>query len=486
MPVSSLNGQTLAENSARPQPLITIGRGRVRKACFAGGKALSLRAMCTRRPNIVFVNWHDTGRHFGCYGIPTVSTPNVDRLAAEGVLFEQAFTCAVVCSPSRGAMFTGRYPQANGMLGLCHGAHAWTLHEGEKHLSQLLREAGYHTTLQGFQHEVNKREIETLQGFDVCRNHLASPPTWQVPPCDVIAHDAAAFLRDYEEDRPFYIQMGFFETHRPYDFGNCAPDAEKGVTIPPYIIDTEGARTDHAALQGAIKKADAALGSFLKALDESPHRDDTIVVFTIDHGLANPRAKATLHDPGMEVALVVRWPAGQREAGLRTDRLVSNVDLTPTLFELAGLEPRPNFQGMSFADAITGDYPEAQIEASRDAVYAMYDVGDRRCIRTRTHKLIRNFTAMDGLKCPVDIEDFSHPILQWPCARQGVGLTQFYDLSADPLETTDLSKSADHAEAFAALDRRLWQWMEDVGDPILDGPIAPPRYHQNMAQRPKQ
>ena len=116
----------------------------------------------SQRPNILIITNHDSGRHFGCYGVETVHTPAIDALAADGMRFENYFATVPLCSPSRGAMLTGRYPQSTGLMGLTHAPWHWSLNKGEQHLSHILRDAGYHTALFGLQHEA--ADVQTLDG----------------------------------------------------------------------------------------------------------------------------------------------------------------------------------------------------------------------------------------------------------------------------------------------------------------------------------
>src|SRR5207302_745572 len=132
-----------------------------------------------------------------------------------------------------------------------------------------------------------------------------------------------------------YMEVNFFEPHRPFDFGGVEPDTAGGVSVPPYLPDNESSRAEIAALQGAIRKADTAIGEILAALDAAGRAGQTVVVFTADHGLALPRAKGTLLDAGIEVALIVRWP-GRTPSGAVRDELVSNVDLVPTYLDAIG------------------------------------------------------------------------------------------------------------------------------------------------------
>ncbi len=429
-------------------------------------------------PNIIHISMHDAGRHFGCYGVETVQSPHLDALAAGGVRFTRAFACAAVCSPSRGACMTGRYPQANGLIHLCHGDFGYRYHQGEKHLSHLLRERGYYTVLHGFQHEAHHDEARAALGFEELVNADPAPPIYPVPPADVIARGACEFLEKYaangnEMNRPFYMQLGFFESHRPYDFGGAEPDDSRGVTVPPYLRETEHVRQDHAGLQGAIRKADTAIGKVLDTLRGVGLEQETLVIFTPDHGLANPRAKATNYDPGIEIAMILRWPGGGLEAGKVTDRLVSNVDVLPTLWDLCGWEKPPNFQGVSFAGEL-GATPEAP--APRDAVYALHHDGDVRSVRTVRHKLIRNFSKRNGVKVPVQVERLGHPILQSKGAQTHLPPVELYDVQADPLETENRADDPALAEVRRDLEDRLWAWMESVEDPILQGAYTTPRH----------
>jgi arylsulfatase A-like enzyme len=435
------------------------------------------------KPNILHISWHDTGRHFGCYGVESVHTPNIDDLARTGVRFENAFCCAVMCSPSRGACLTGRYPQSNGLIHLCHGDWGHKLNPEEKHLSQLLRERGYYTAMHGFQHEVVHEDARERLGFQEFVNADPSPPTWLVPPCDVIADGAVEFLqRRGQQDGPFYLQMGFFETHRPYDFGGVEPDTEKGVTIPPHLVDNEASRTDYAALQGAIRKADAQVGRVLEALRQNGLEKNTLVIFAPDHGLAGPRAKATLYDPGLEIAFLMRWPFGGIEGGQISLRMISNVDLVPTIFDLCDWEKPLNLQGRSFANEL-GREDQYRGEPPRNHIFAMHHDGDLRCVRTRTHKLIRNFTKRRGLTVPVQLDAPAHSIVASnPPGKSGLPGVELYELSADPLEERNLADDPDFAEVRADLSDRLWRWMEYTDDPLLQGAYTNPRHHDHLAE----
>jgi arylsulfatase A-like enzyme len=280
------------------------------------------------RLNILQITTHDSGRHFGCYGQPTVQTPAIDQLAAEGVLFTNYFCTVPICSASRSSQLTGLYPQTHGLLDLV--GFGWRLNADVRHASQLLRSAGYRTMLWGVQHEVPGRDLDRL-AFD-----LAQPVPNAAPD---VADRVTAFLRqDAKSLQPFYAQIGLVETHTPFDRGGTEPDTEKGVQIPPYLADTASSRKAMAAFQGSLRKVDAAVGSILNALRESGLENHTLVVFTTDHGIEMPRSKWHLYDPGIAIALVMRGPSVGLTGGRKCDLLMSNVDYLPTVLDLTRVE----------------------------------------------------------------------------------------------------------------------------------------------------
>lgn len=413
-----------------------------------------------QRPNILIITTHDTGRHFGCYGIETVHTPAIDALADDGVKFTNYFTTSPVCSPSRGAMLTGRYPQSNGLIGLTHSPWDWSFNEGERHLSHILRDAGYYTALFGLQHEAS--DVNTL-GF---QSTPADRGTGGRRTALDTAHDLAGFLTsDAASKSPFYAQVGFFETHRPHDFGDVQPDDSKGVYVPPYLLDDETSRRELALQQGAIHRVDEAVRIISNALRTSGLENDTLLIFTVDHGIEFPRAKWFCYDPGIEIALIVRWPDGGIAGGKTCDHLLSNVDFLPTLMDLIGHPIPCNVEGISFADV----FKNPGAPPTRDAVFSIFQGSDSRSIRTNRYKFIRNFSPRRLVDVPVDMTRKPAPRIKQPVA-------QLYDLEKDPNEFHDVAQDPAYKEVYDILSARLFQWMEDVNDPSLNGPMPTPYY----------
>lgn len=433
---------------------------------------------------------HDLGRFLGCYGIPTVQTPNLDALANDGVRFDRAFCMAPQCSPSRASLFTGRVPHSNGVMGLTHGHFAWNLHADERHLAAQLKAAGYTTSLLGVHHEslVSAPEVVAERlGFDEVVPHGLA---------DTVADRSVERLERFAgSEQPFYLQVGFQEPHRMrgsddkddvlgFLGDHMQADEELGVTVPPYLVDTEGSKREVAEIQGAVRHMDAAVGRILTRLRELGLEESTIVVFTTDHGLALPRAKCSLYDPGLEVALMARYPAGGWTGGRTTQTLVSNVDVVPTLLEGAGLPVSERIQGRSLLPLLAGEednYVERTEIFGEMTYHDYYD--PRRCVRTERHKLIVNFSSAP---------DFMDPSQSWrprstaraPHAGQGAyhKPVELYDLSTDPIELTNLADDPAYADVRRELLGRLYSWMAETKDPLLEGAVTSPLHRRAVGE----
>ena len=424
-----------------------------------------------RGANVLMITCHDIGRHLGCYGIKTVNTPSLDRLAADGIRFANYFATDCVCSPSRGGILTGRYPQSNGLMGLTHQPWGWSLNEGERHLAAILKDAGYETTLAGLQH-VTSGDPKNLGYDNVLSEDRKAEETVQA---------ARQFLRKTKKrGRPFFLKVGFFEVHRPFTVGK---DDEKGVFIPHYLKDTPENREDLARFQGTIKFFDACVGRILDGLRKSPSADDTLVVFTADHGIPYPGAKWCLYEPGIETPLIMYHPARALSGGKVHDQLMSNVDFLPTLLDILGIGIPENVQGLSFKEVIEGKQtqsPRNEIFAQRTS-HALRD-NTSRAIRTRRYKLIRYFEPGRTIEFPTDtVPQRVAEHTERPKRKGGARpVVQLFDLREDPHERNDLAQSPEHTQIVRDLSDKLWRWMQEVGDPILDGPLVTPYYEKAM------
>lgn len=430
------------------------------------------------RPNVLVIMTHDTGQHLSPYGVNTVQTPVCERLAAEGVLFEQSFCCSPLCSPSRAAAFTGRYPHQNGVNGLVGGpmvgGFGLERQPDEQHAAALFREAGYATVLNGFMHEA--RDAAAM-GFESLIGGAGRGNNWGGDFRDA-GPALGAWLDSRGTERPFYCQVGCHETHRDWSLFDTPPDESRGVWRPPYLADLPEVRAELAQMQGAIRRLDACVGALLAALETRGRLDDTIVVLTTDHGIDVPRAKGTFYDPGLRTMLLMRYP--RWGAGRREPALVSNVDLLPTLLEACRLPLPSNLAGRSAHGLLSG-----QPEAPNDAVFAektFHDTYDpTRAVRTLRHKYIRYFEV--GIF--QDLRLASVERRHWfadPADAFRRHHEELYDLEADPWERVNLATEPEHRATLLALRRRLGDWMRATDDPLLRGPMASPGFRDALGE----
>lgn len=408
-------------------------------------------------PNIIYLHSHDTGRYIEPYG-HAVPTPNLQKLATEGVLFRNAFSGAPTCSPSRAALLTGQSSHASGMLGLAH--RGFKLHDYKQHLLHTLRPAGYHSALCGVQ-------------------HIAKDPTWigfdEIVPVRSmkvanVAPAAVNFLKNAPK-QPFYIEIGFQETHREF----VAPGPEEDVRFcqpPPTLPDTPETRLDIASFKATARIMDHGVGAVLDQLAASGLADNTIVISTTDHGIAFPAMKCSLTDQGWGVMMILRGPGFT--GGKVCDAMISQLDIFPTLCDILQL-PRPAWlTGKSIMPVIRGEVAEINDEVFAEVSYhAAYE--PKRAVRTQRYKYIRN---LGGRHTPVlpNCDDgpskslwLSHNWREQPVVGE-----QLYDLMFDPMEHNNLVADPQAKTALADLRGRLDKWMTSTHDPILNGPIPLP------------
>nr|WP_114579277.1 sulfatase [Saliphagus sp. LR7] len=431
----------------------------------------------TDRPNIVMVHPHNLGQHLGCYGWD-VETPNVDSIADKGVRFENYFCTASHCSPARGSIWTGKYPHRNGLIGLAHLG--WELHDDERTLVADLNEAGYSTHLFGLQHVSSD---PTRLGFQ----HVnGSTHEFNVDePADEVARDVESFLRDVEPtDEPFFASVGFSEVHREplvercldcgwtFDLPGYDSDDPETVEPLPYLPDRPGIREDLSYFRGMVYAIDDAVGRIDDALATEGLKEDTILIFTTDHGIGFPRAMGTCYDPGVETALIARWPA-RFDVGTTREELLSAVDFRPTLLDVLGIDRPADVDGRSFAPLLTsGEYEP------RDRLFLEFTWHSKynpmRAVRTDRYKYVRNFGDLPLVYIPA-------PLFSSAAGREVRAEfygsqrpeEELYDLRSDPHERENLAEEPEHADQLSTLRDAVDQWMETTDDRLCEGAWPP-------------
>jgi len=410
-------------------------------------------------PNILYLHSHDTGRYIQPYG-HAVPTPNLQRLAEQGVLFRQAFCAAPTCSPSRAALLTGQCAHSSGMIGLAH--RGFRLHDYRQHLVHTLRSAGYRSTLIGVQHVAPD---PAMIGYD----EVVPLPS---PHAEHVAPAAAEFLSSSALAQPFFLSVGFVETHRKYPAPGSAEDARYTLPPPP-LPDTPRTRTDMAAFKASARLLDQGMGAVLDALEANGLAENTVVICTTDHGIAFPGMKCNLTDHGIGVMLIMRGPGGFT-GGRVCDALLSQVDIFPTLCDLLGTDPPAWLQGRSFLPVVRGNAEQVRDELYAEVTYhAAYE--PQRAVRTNRWKYIRRFGEQQTPVLPNCDDSPSKDIwLESDWQRRPVAAEQLYDLVYDPQESRNLAQDPTLLPVLGEMRGRLNAWMRATDDPLLQGQVPAP------------
>ena len=427
--------------------------------------------------NILYLHTHDSGRLLSPYGYP-VSTPNLEQLADDSAVFRNCFCVSPTCSPSRAAMLSGTYSHQCGMLGLAQRGFSM---DYRQHLVRYLSENGYHTVLCGIQHEfgwyLDPAEGAKAIGYDEELTLHAD----QYRQEDLIDWDrknadrVTEWLDAYDGSKPFFLSYGMYATHRRFPDKIDPRIREDRIRPPAPIPDSPETRKDFAGYLTSAMSADQCVGVVLQRLKEKNLYDDTVILFTTDHGIADPFCKCTLFDSGIGVALMLRVP-GKPANGQMVEGLVSHLDVYPTLCDAVGI-PKPQWlEGVSMAPML--DNPA---ETIRKEIFAEVNFHTSyepiRCIRTDRYKYIRHFddSYLGINQSNIDDSLTKDYFIERELAQQNKDREALYDLAYDPGEKRNLAKSSDYQAIRIELAEKLTEQMHRTNDPVLEGeiPIRP-------------
>lgn len=411
--------------------------------------------------NIIYLHTHDTGRWIQPYN-PAVSTPNLMELAKEGTLFRNAYCCGPTCSPSRSALLTGEYPHNNGMLGLAH--RGFQLKDMKKHLVNYLKSQGYETALFGMQHEAARAEDI---GYDVL---YIDPRKEEREMWDLRNGEKALEFLKRDHDRPFFLSYGLEHTHKPYP----EPEVEENyVAVPPCLPDTKETRRDFAGFLTSAKKADECFGKILDQVKASGLSENTMIIYTTDHGVALPHMKCTLFDTGIGVALIIKYP-GNKSVGAVMDSLVSQLDLFPTICEFSGLKKPDWLMGVSLVPILEGKEEEVRSQIFSEVTYHA-SADPMRCVRTGRYKYIRRYGKHKNyLPSNIDSGESKDLLMASGLGQWKLPEEMLFDLYLDPAERVNLANSPDYEEILQDMKKRLQRHLEDTGDFIGNGELIRP------------
>ena len=432
-------------------------------------------------PNIVLIVAEDLSPRIGAFGDPVAQTPNIDELAQQGVRFDRVFAAAGVCAPNRSALITGVYPQSLGTQHMRTSTKGYQAVPGAevKAFPELLRKAGYVTA------NTAKTDYQFGEPFTI----------WDINHGDFSHPPDLALWRRLPGNAPFFAMINLMSTHEsrlatPQTQGQgplgamvtrlvAAREAAVAkvtdpatVQVPDYYPDVPQVRQSIAQHYDNVHFMDAQVGQVLANLRQDGLLDSTVVIWTTDHGDGLPRAKRSVYDSGLHIPLILRLP-GEERAGQVDSRLISMVDLAPSVLALAGIQPPDFIQGRAL---LTADESQQYVFAGRDRMDSVPDYV--RAVRDQRYKYIRNYLPDLAYYRPLTFRDM-FPVMQalWQGNAAGTLAPQqqfyfdaprpaeeLYDLQEDPQELVNLAGRSSHQDTLKRLSQAMDQWLADVGD----------------------
>jgi N-sulfoglucosamine sulfohydrolase len=433
------------------------------------GSAALADEVRTDRPNILWITCEDISPNLGCYGDGYAVTPNLDRLATQGVRYTHAFAPIGVCAPSRSSLITGMFAPSIGTHPMrCQG----TLPDSVRCFPEHLRNAGYYCT----------NNVKTDYNF------VHRKETWD-------ESSNKAHWRGRKDGQPFFAVFNFTSCHesqirlaekqyteRTRDFTDRERHDPAKAVLPPYHPDAPEVRKDWARYADMITFMDKQAGKVLKELEDDGLAEDTVVFYFSDHGAGMPRSKRWLYDSSTRVPFIVRFPKKYADAapgkpGTMTDRLVNFVDFGPTVLSLAGIQPPDVMQGKPFLGKHSAA-PRQYVQGFRDRMDERYDMV--RSVRDRKYKYIRNYLPhlpwfheqyvsymyeMPTMKVWQRLADEGK--LTGPAATfmaRSKPTEELYETEADPHEVKNLATSKAHRDTLERLRKAHRDWMKDIID----------------------
>jgi uncharacterized sulfatase len=421
------------------------------------------------QPNIVFIIADDlTYTDISCYGGKNVQTPNIDSIAEEGIRFERCFQASAMCSPTRHNIYTGLYPVKSGAY-----PNSTLAYDGTKSVAHYLNEAGYRVGITGKLHIWP----ESVFPFEYL-NKDEDPNQYENDP----SLKAVEKFLSRDPNQPSCTFICYNEPHTPWTLGDASQfDADK-LVLPPYFVDTPTTRKHLVDYYAEVKHLDDSVGEVIALIDRMGMRDDTLLIFVSEQGMAMPFAKWTCYDNGLQSAFVARWP-GKIRPGSTTDAMIEYVDILPTFVEAAGATPAPVLDGKSFLPVLFG-----QRNHHKDYVYGIQttrgisngsDHYGVRSIRSEKYKLLINLTPdaafknnltenkggwtefwptwVEAGKTDAFAKETTHRY-QWRPAEE------LYDIENDPHEFNNLADEKKYQAIKKDLRLRLLRWMDEQGD----------------------
>ena len=468
----------MGKNVTRRGMLKTAGAGFL-AAAWPKAAAGAPAPRSQRGMNVLLITSEDNGPHLGCYGDPYAKTPHLDRLAARGVRFANAYITNPVCSPSRGSILTGLYPHQNGQIGLA--THKYAMYRKWPNVVSLLKGAGYRTGM------IGKLHVNPPSAFPL-DYHALSGSNFNKRNMRQFAAAADKFVNAGAP--PFFLMVNFPDAHFPLikqDSGLPARPLEgKDVkTLPQVGVDNERLRGFTANYYNCLSRLDSGVGLLLEVIAKAGQADNTLVIYLGDHGAQFSRGKTTLYEGGVKVPFIVHWP-GRGKGGQARDELVSSVDILPTILAASGVQAPKNLPGLSLLPLCEGKKaPWRQYLFTEKAGSAPWWTCPKRTVRDKRYKLHvaltpdredpmhdayatgENTFFKAGTK-PAELAKAPARTRAAYAAWKANRAVELYDLAADPHEWVNLADDPKYTHVRKRLLEAMAKWRKETADPFAD------------------
>ena len=445
------------QNYTRRSFLKSVGAG-----LAATTIGLSSCAKSKERPNVILIigddiSWND----LGCYGHPSIRTPNIDKLAANGIRFTNTFLTASSCSPSRCSIITGRYPHNTGAAEL----HT-PLPADQLPFPLLLKENGYYCAQGGKWHMGE----ETKRAFDIVRdtkpeNDPGRESEW------------LPLLQGRPKDKPFFMWFASFDAHRTWDdqiFLERHNPAD--VPVPKYLADAPDTRQDLSHYYDEIARLDFYVGKVEEELEKQGVADNTIIIFMADNGRPFPRCKTRVYDSGMKTPFIIKWPKGIKKQGAACQSMISSIDIAPTVLELCGCPVEDSFQGGNFSSLFKN--PE---KSFRHYVFSEHNWHNHealeRMVRSKDYLYVLNERPqfpncgptdsnrsdsqkdLNALLAAGNLTPEQNDVFLAPRPAE-----ELFDLNKDPEQFQNIADDPNYADALKEMRQIMERWRDETAD----------------------
>jgi len=436
-----------------------------------------------QKPNILLITADDHGIQLGCYGDEIARTPNLDKLARQGVIFKNAYVSQASCSPSRSSILTGLYPHQSGQIGLSH--RGFSMRNGIPNLVATLKQNGYRTGILGKLHVQPENEYP----FDF--KDFAAHPMRDVKR---VADTSKTFIQNSEE--PFFLYVNFCDPHvkffkqikgipkNTYDSTMVKPFPWQGIDQPEELARIAG-------YYNCVARLDEGVGMLLKTVEDLGVMDNTLIIYVGDHGAPFSRGKGSCYESGIQVPFIMK--SADIEANIQSDEFVSTLDILPTILEASNSEFNSPIEGYSLFKTLAGEKDAVRKYLFSEFTFHTHrHFSPRRAVRNDRFKLIHNLLPGDkALHHPSIDGDMAYRLSRdekydGTKVREAFDLylnpTEFelYDLHEDPYEFVNLANNAKYASELKELKTALQNWREETNDPLLNDSIFNAHLEQTM------